>query len=440
VKSNSTLFIYGETAVFCLVFLYAGLHFRPADPFLLFSAYQVYIPFALTLTLAGGTGAGLIALAFAGILAHFFYTPYPYQPLLWTALITLAAGEFKIYWDRKIHMYSEERDYFREKLRDLTRNFILLKMSHERLEKNYILRPVSIRSSLEEIRTMLLKEELPACQSLLDFLANFYGLESAALFIRRSTGGGCLPPKKGIVAKALAKAIPTVPSCHWEEAAKTGLGTELDIKDPLIQLALAKRETAFFSVSQLKNEDRSRYIAAVPYFDSAQGEPEAILAIKQIPFLQLNRDNLLTIALYLSFFMSEFVQTERFEAAAAAYPKLDTSIFKELERLLKMRRDFGISSVLVRFQARYGAMSKDVASYIESEIRGFDLSYSMCGEHCVVLVILPLTDFANASVFTDRIEARVRENFEAFTGHLEKKVLPIAGDGVLPLIERVMTA
>lgn len=426
---NSRLFIYGEAAVFCLIFLYAGLQFRPADPFLLFSSYQVYLPFALTLTLAGGTGAGLIALGFAAALAGFYYTPYPYQPLLWMALITLAAGEFKIYWDRKIHMYTEERDYFREKLRDLTHNFILMKMSHERLEKNYILRPVSIRGSLEEIRTLLLKHESEACQSLMDFMANFYGLESAALFIRR-TEAAAKPSGR------LAWLFKDKPGVSWQEAGKTGLGAQLDLADPLISLALAKREAAYFTMSQLKDENKSAYIAVIPYFDGE--EPQAILAIKDIPFLQLNRDNLLTLAMYLSFFMSEFVDTRRFSAAAEAFPKLDSNIFKELARLQKMRRDFGVDSVLIRFQARYGDLSKEVSSFIESEIRGFDLSYSSCGEHCMVLVILPLTGYANAVIFTSRVEEKVKNGFASFSGTLEKKVLPITGDEVLPLVNQAM--
>lgn len=430
-NSSNRLIIYGESAVFCLLFLYAGLYFRPADPFLFFSSYQVYIPFTVMLTLAGGTGASLIALLFAGLMAKFYYTPYPYQPLLWTALITLTAGEFKIYWDRKIHMHSEERDYYREKLRDLTRNFILLKMSHERLEKNYILRPVSIRGSLEELRKLLLNQECEACQSLLDFMSNFYGLESSALFVRRPA-----PGKAG--GGRLRKLFRDKAGSAWQQTAKTGLGAELDLKDPLIKLALSKREAAFFAMSQLKDEGNSRYIAVIPYFDSAEEEPQAILAITAIPFLQLNRDNLLTLALYLSFFMSEFVDTEQFAAAAAAFPNLDSAIFKELSRLQKMRRDFGVNSVLIRFSADYGDLSKEVSSFIESEIRGFDLSYSSCGEHCVVLVILPLTDYSNASVFTERVEEKVRKSFASFKGELKKKVLPITGEDVLPLLDQAM--
>ncbi len=413
-KSNSRLFIFGETAVFCLVFLYAGLYFRPADPFLLLSSYQVYLPFALVLTLAGGTGAGLVALVFAGVMAKFYYTPYPYQQLLWTALVTLATGEFKIYWDRKIHLYSEERDYFREKLRDLTRNFILLKMSHERLEKNYILRPVSIRRSLEEIRGMLLKEEPAACQSLMDLLANFYGLESAALFVREDVGA------------------------VWREAAKTGLGAPLDLKDPLVQLALAKKETAFFAVSSLRDEGESAYVAVIPYFDTSAEQPSALLIVREIPFLQLNRDNLLTLALYLSFFMSEFVDTERFSAEAEAFPRLDSAVFNELARLQKLRRNFGVDSVLVSFHADYGDLSKQVSSFIESEIRGLDLSYSACEENCVTLVILPLTDYSNSEVFTSRVEEKVSKAFASFAGTLKKKVLPITGDAVLPLLRKLM--
>jgi len=414
VRYNSRLFIYGETAVFCLLFLYAGLYLRPADPFLLLSSYQAYLPFALVVTLAGGTGAGLLALAFAAAMARFYYTPYPYQPLLWTALITLAAGEFKIYWDRKIHMYSEERDYFREKLRDLTRNFILLKMSHERLEKNYILRPVSIRGSLEEIRGMLLKEAPAACQSLMDLLANFYGLESASLHVRREGSGS------------------------WEERARTGLGAPLELKDPLLRLALTKREAAFFTTAGLRDEGESAYVAVIPYFEGAEEKPRALIAVREIPFLQLNRDNLLTIALYLSFFMSEFVDTKRFAAEAEAFPRLDSAVFKELARLQKLRRDFGVDSVALRFRADYGDLSKQVSSFIESEIRGLDLSYSACDEHCMTLVILPLTDYSNSEVFTSRVESKVAKAFASFEGSLSKKVLPVTGDQVLPLLQKLM--
>jgi hypothetical protein len=412
VRLNKRHLAQAEALAACAIFFYAALYFRAEDPFFFFSSYPVYALVLISLTLFNGIYAGLSAIIFAAGLSYFYYTPYPQGAVLWLALTGLTAGEFKIYWDRKIHRYIDERDYFKEKLRDLTKNFITLKLSHERLEKSYILRPVSIRGSLKEIRNMLLEDKKTAAQNFINFLASFYGINAGAVYMEEGA--------------------------DWSAIASAGAGAEYDPEDPLLKLALEKRETAFFAVSRLQAEAVSRYIAVLPYFEFGAETPEAVLLVGEIPFLHLNKDNLLTISLYFSFFMGAFRNAEHFREAAQAYPALDYSIFKETARLLKMRRDYGLVSVFAVFNPRYGEMSKEVASFIEAKVRDFDLGYNLCGEHCLVLVLLPLTDYANAEVFAERISAQVKANFHNIDGELGKSLVAVTGNSVKEALSRAL--
>ncbi len=399
-----------EAAAACLLFFFSALHFRAEDPFFLFSGYPLYSLLVLVLTLLNGVYSGLLALAFGTALSYFFYSPYPRDQVLWLLLFGLTAAEFKFYWERKLQQGAEERDYFKEKLRDLTRNHITLKLSHERLEKGYILRPVSIRGSLKEIRNMLMTSREAATQSLLNFLASYYGVDSCAVHVREAGS--------------------------WRQLARSAAGAELDLEDPLLAQALEKRQTAYFSVSDLKEEASSRYIAVLPYFEKGAGEPLALLLITEIPFLHLNKDNLLTIALYFSFFMGSYGDASEFEDAAKAYPKLDYTLFRETARLLKLRSDFGLASVFAVFNPRYGDMSADVSRFIETRVRDLDLAYTQCCETCTVLVLLPLTDYVNAEAFVARVSEQVKAAFPNFEGALGKTLMPLSGDSVKAALDK----
>lgn len=401
-----------ESVAACVVLFYTALYIRAADPFFLFSSYPLYTLFVVILTLSNGVASGLFAIIFAAFLSYFYYSPYPHEAVFWMAANGLIAGEFRIYWDRKIHRYTEERNYFKEKLRDLTKNYITLKLSHERLEKSYILRPVSIRGSLKEIRNMLLEDSRVATQNFINFLSSFYGIGAGAIYVQ----------KAGV----------------WVCEGRSGAGVEYDPGDSLLKLALEKKKTAFFPVSLLQKEAVSKYIAVFPYFESGEETPEAVLLVSEIPFLHLNKDNLLTVALYFSFFMGAFRNSEHFREVAVAYPSLDYTIFKETARLLKMSKDFGLVSVFAVFNPRYGAMSRDVASFIETKVRDFDIGYNLCEKHCIVLVLLPLTDYVNAEAFTARISEQVKTNFRDFEGELGATLVPVGGNSVKEALDRVL--
>jgi uncharacterized protein (DUF342 family) len=64
----------------------------------------------------------------------------------------LVASEFNYYWKEHLRKIEEKLKYAEDKLKDLSKDLMLLKLSHDQLEKQYIVKPVSIRSIIQEFK------------------------------------------------------------------------------------------------------------------------------------------------------------------------------------------------------------------------------------------------------------------------------------------------
>ena len=380
-------------------FILLGYIWNTQDPLFLTTQKHIlpYVFVIVLLTLYYGLVAGIVSMLVFGLFLNFFYREFPYNTFFWYALLTFVLGEFHYFWQRKLNRYGEENSFLKEKIENLGRNFFMLKISHDQIEKNYVLKPLSIRSVLKEIRHMIINEDPNMFKNFLMLISRFTNVDSGSLYIKKGD--------------------------NFVEVAKIGEGAELEMNDPLVEKAFEGKTAVYLSVSQLSDSNRSKYLSVLPVTD-IDGNINGIMLITKMPFLSLNRDNLLSISVFLTYLFDEIFLSKSTGSLIKKYPQIPAYFIKELDRLIKLNRKYGIQSVIVVFYLKKEDFLESAFEQIEKNLRGLDLS-ARCsfGDKEKLPVVLPFTGDVNSIEFINRIKFLLKENLGEDIGKKMKHVI-----------------
>ncbi|MCX7730146.1 MAG: hypothetical protein N2205_02865 [Candidatus Caldatribacterium sp.] len=173
--------------------------------------------------------------------------------------------------------------YYKERLDSLKKRFAFLKLSHDQLENNYVLRPYSLRRALEEMKQRLTCREdaREAARFLLLVLNRDFTVYRAAIY-------------RG----SLEKGFTMLASTSEEDA------EELDTSDPMVLEALRLEEVHYVSWGVLEKfpEHVPRYLAVIPW--KFQDEV-FLLVVRDMAFVHLNDEIMHYLYLLLSFVFEE---------------------------------------------------------------------------------------------------------------------------------------
>ncbi|WP_457680844.1 PelD GGDEF domain-containing protein [Thermovibrio sp.] len=377
-RSQNRWIILFEVLLATLIFIDIGLFLNQKDP--LFTSYTVnpFIIFLLVITLYYGLEAGLLALLLEVVSMVLLYKGWNVKFLLWSLLNVLIAGEFHFFWTKKIRVAEEENHYFKDKLRRQTSDLILLKLSHDQLEKHYMVKPISIRMVVEEIKEKLKKrkdrEEM--FEKLRELLTYGFYVQEAALYLKEEEG------------YKLATSVGAVP---FKE------------NDPLVEKALEVKEAVF--ISQLRTPADTQYLAVIPIYNFAdEDELLGIFLLKQIPFNYFNSDTILSLGVILHWLVNELKGADIIKEVNPVLKELLSYEFiKELAVMASLKERTGAESSLVLFSV--DKLNEDFPLFLSEKIRALDLInvVELNGQK-LVLVLLPLTSVASAKGFVKRIE------------------------------------
>ncbi len=131
-----------ETLALTAIVLIASFITHQPDPFRLGSGFPWPI---LAPLLAGlrygfvhGFVSALLILAALGISINQQWQATPEFPLGWgigVVIMAMVTGEFRDMWGRRLHRLEGAYQYRAERLEEFTRNYQLLRLSHDRLEQ-----------------------------------------------------------------------------------------------------------------------------------------------------------------------------------------------------------------------------------------------------------------------------------------------------------------
>lgn len=425
---SSGPWMWVETVLITLLGLLLAFQVRPLDPFFLREGFPWTWLAPVLVALRYGVLPGVIG---AGILVAAWWVFYRYVavaagdfPALYFFggfLLVLVCGEYSGAWRTRLRRLDETNAYLDERLARVTRRHYLLRLSHERLEQDLLTRPGTLRDLLLSLRSLVVGqargESLPAAHEVLDYVAQFCQIESAALC--RVLPGGAL------------EAIATV-----------GEPPEVSASDPLVAYALEKGMLAHVQGEGAERSAGTSLLVAAPMV-TGDGQMPGLLAISRMPFIALNRDTLQTLSVLLAYYADIGVSAPAVARALAAHPDCPHDFADELSRMARLAGERGLASSMVVFAFGEHPQREAAAAQIARVKRDLDVFWELRREAGLRLaVLMPLSGSAGVEGYLLRIEQMLRASFgEGYAGlQIATVSQPVTGEPAEVQIQRLLAA
>lgn len=392
---------YAETLTLIAAFLLIGYLVNPHDMCLTQEKVPYLLIILAILTLFHGFESGFVAMSLISLSMWKFYDTFPYVDFLVYLMMVLIFSEFHYYWTKKIRELKIDDDYKASKLDELSKAFYTLKISHDQLEKNYVLKPMSIRSAIEEIilkkKQHNTQDEVAQSgeqyQEFLLLLEKSFNLQSG-LIIHKVTHH---------VNKTLTPQNASITYSHaYEKRDETAL-----YSDYMIQHALERKKPIFVSDAAknptLQQRETAEFLAVIPtvYND----EVVTLLAIEKMPFMSFNKENLISIAILLEYLSIQIYQKETWKQSEKMQTLFSENSFKyECCRLKYLHDKYKINSTLLIIKIDNELQTRRVLEKTQRLLRSLDIvTQTKYKETFYLVVLFPLNDQAVALGFLNRL-------------------------------------
>ncbi|WP_028950950.1 hypothetical protein [Sulfurihydrogenibium subterraneum] len=405
--------LLAEIILFFMVLVGIGIYTNPSDPLFINAqyGYLFYLLPLLVLTLYYGLTAGVIVLILIFLVMMFYYKELYLSYFLWMFLFTLVSSEFNYYWSQNLKKSEEKFKYTDDKLRDLARELMLLKISHDQLEKQYIVKPVSIRSVILNIREKMLvsKDEKEPLEFLLKFVSTTQNVYDAA-----------------IVTYSIEKN-------SFESITSINENFKINFDDVLIKKSI--EDDAITYISQV--EEYSEYLAVIPV---KKEDLYYLFVIKDMNFLFLNLDTLLMINLFMFYILKENEVLKNIKEIILSYKEFDIDFIKEVYRMYQIYKSFNIESTLVIFYVKTD--DQNFPLFLKTKLRGLDIMDSLKVDKgfFILPILLPFTPFSGAQSFVRRITQLIRDFYsEKFLEENVKYTIELIDKDIKAIIDKIYT-
>ena len=415
------LWVWTETAAIPLIALLIGWLFTPADPFALEKGFHWLWVAPMLVALRYGVMTGLAA-DFVLLLAWPVLgnnADFPYTYFLGGFVITMIAGEYGSLWRIRIRRLNELNLYLDQRIEQLARRHLLLRLSHERLEQSLISRPTTLRDALAQLADLLRhsshEQNLPAAQAFLEFLAQTCQFEAAALF----------DAKRQVLNTTLVASI--------------GPQSDYSTDDALIRYALKRRMLCHVQTEAL-DEHPSALILAVPLIGS-DGYLHGILAVKNMDFFALNDDNLHMLSALVIYYVEQIAVQELAAPILSIMPSCPTEFAYESFKLQQVQRQTGISSAIIVLVFKPGRQQREVFDLIKKQQRSRDMVWPIeQGDKLILATLMPLSSVAAIDGYLARIEEllRARLGLDFQQAGIEQHHVDLARPGGILLLQDVL--
>lgn len=418
--SVSPLAAAAEILFLPLIAVILGFIFNPGDPLWIQASFpwSWFAPVILALRygpLAGLGGAGLLLVAW--LLANIgHYDTFPKLYFLGGLILVMLVGEFSSLWLARTRRAETVQIYLDQRLEHLTRQYYLLRLSHDRLEQDLISRPMSMRDALLTLRGL---GENPdgahGGDTLLRLLAQYCQLESASLH-------------QVIDGEVQDRPLATI-----------GTTTPLADGDPMIAQALASLALCHISQVQAEQQERTRYLIVAPLIN-LNGDVYGLLTVEDLPFFSLQDETLQTINLLLGYYTDGLAVHALAASVCEKIPLCPPEFAFETQRLWHLRQTTGIGSIIVALEFLPRAIDADLPMQLMRMKRSLDEHWLCAGAGKMVLAtLMPLGDVATAEGFLARLEAWAQQKSEGTLAQLGvfPHILPLHGEPPLTVLKRV---
>jgi hypothetical protein len=395
-----------ETILFIAVVIGLAWTFERADPLMVHAGFPWLWIAPLIVGLRYGT---LMALLAGGMFVAAWFGFYPHDgawPLMYFTggfIEIIVAGHFGDTWGSRTARSRALNDYLNDRLVAITNSHYLMRLSHERLEKDLLSKPTTLRDSITELRRLSVthapsgvpqEEErtdaLPSAHALIEFVSQACQIEVAALY-----------PVQGA-------------RLGQEAAARIGEPFELDRRDELVTHAMETLGVAHLMSGEPGEgpTTHTRYVVCAPVV-TADGTLIALLVIKRMPFLSLNYDNLQLLLVLLGYYADGVEHTSLVQGILDAVPQCPYDFALDLARLSRLMRTAGVSSSLVALTFMRDESGDSLFEHITRRRRALDVMWPVqMKERSVLVNLMPATDTTGVEGYIARIEASLAAQFD----------------------------
>lgn len=396
-KRKSVYWKLLETVVVSALFIAAALYFRSGDPLFITGPFPWILFAPIVMGLFYGLSYGVIALILVFVTLDYFEpgqlmrTDVASFYLLGCVMVTFICGEFSSYWRDRLIQIKESNRYIQERIDNLSRAYFTVRLSHNRLEKSLINKPVTLRSSLLQIRQDILQHPTPlntdTVNHFLALLAQYCSLDKAAMYAVKNN------------------------QIQNELLGKIGAGTTLYEDDPLIRECLENYETLYHAINDIADMEKSHYVAVAPLLTSS-GKCLALLLIEEISFWALNQTNLKTLAVLLAYFADDIIAYKRSKTLLKKYPECPLRMAGELTKLIHLKKKINLDSSLVGFRIHRKYRHYNVVHEMIQQCRGLDYAWqTVLGKYDLLVVLLPLAGPSAVDGYIERMRKLLHEQF-----------------------------
>ena len=400
-------YAYVETVIIVSVYLIVGYVIDPEDVCMLHGEISYILILLAVITLFHGFENGMLTLGVIAFSIWYFYPSFEYEEFLVALMMTMIFSEFHYYWTQKIKTAEVNANYRGEKLDELSKSFYTLKISHDQLEKNYVIKPMSIRNSIEFIinKNIMIQNDDTIEDKYAAYFDSFLGLleksfsVNSALMIYRNKDD-----ESNFLHAQNSNVVYSSNANH--------IDTQTLFDDYLVDKAIS-RHTAIY-ISDTKGEPSvnvdkgSNFIAVIPSVRSNQ--VDELLAIEMMPFMGFNRENLTSISILLEYFTIEINKKIVLEEVHDIDIIEDKAFKYEYTRLKQLFTKYNVNSVFLVLRINNELQATRVYERIIKMLRSLDMVTMIENNSLYYITLLfPLHDKAAALGYLNRLRHTLRE-------------------------------
>jgi hypothetical protein len=382
-----------ETLAVTVLFVGIGAWNRPEDPFYITGSFTwpALAPFLMGLRYGFfyALFSSLLLLGALGIGYREGWIPsveFPYVWAIGVLIFSLLAGEFRDYWGRRLEKLEASNRYRQVRLEEFTRNFYLLKVSHDRLEQQL----AGSSSSLREALRRLYQE------------------------IAHARGHGLTPESGELMLQLLIRyghlqIAAVYPVTGNKPVARIGAFEDVRRNDPLIQRALTEKKLVSVQNEYLQklNHLNTDLLLALPLIDSRQ-TLLGMVVVQAMPFFNFQPRTLRLLAI-LAGHMADMIQ-EQLQVPDPGSAEWRQFRF-QLLRADQDARQHSLPAALIRLTFARDQDAETVARQMRRLRRGLDVIAELPpSPQPRLAILLPLTDELGQTAYLQRLDDAVHEH------------------------------
>ncbi len=311
-----------------------------------------------------------------------------------TAILSIVVGDYATAGKKQSAQEFAENQYLRHRLKEFSKDYHVLKVSHGQLEEFMAGQRLSVRQALQQLKPVLAtnsNEELQAGSELMAVFAQFGAVQVAGLY--------------GV--KDKDRINPNPVAVH-------GNMPQLQLFDPLLRLCLETHQLVSVKLgAQASDEFDGQLLAVVPIVDS-HDQLHGVLAIKDMHFMAFQQENLNVLAL-LGSYIGDMISRSR------SVGESNSGWFlAELDNAIRFAQGNSVQSTLMAIRLKNTDQTQYVSDFLGSNIRSLDSSWqprSASGGSTVV-ILLPLINKAQCEAYIQRIAKKLFDESKIDLNHV----------------------